>query len=395
MKSVRICHFLLLCIASPVGRAAEEQITHPAELALELTTRMAGDTDVKLDTLLRVVESAVKADRFDVAEQALKQMDDSRRVVATVAMVRALAARGADHAELRKELESTKAFVTRGNGLAADRARMEMALGLAVCGGDASTIEDWMNQIVDKETALAARLRELIADAETKYDHQAALELVLEGAKSGPFPAAVTAGGELLALAFKRHDEAQSQEEVAAAVKLGLQALELPKNANVDATSLRFDGAVKLFRAGAEEESRLVFEKAMTGLNGMPNGYELKALLHAKWAELWVARGKKEEALKIVEKGRRLANAHLVEMHRPGVLAPLASAAALAGNQQLFEDILDEALVVAAGNPNPRVRLLAGVNICLSFLSSGDTLTHDLLARLRALDSSSSAESGS
>ncbi len=356
---------------------------------------MAGDTDVKLDTLLRVVESAVKADRFDVAEQALKQMDDSRRVVATVAMVRALAARGADHAELRKELESTKAFVTRGNGLAADRARMEMALGLAVCGGDASTIEDWMNQIVDKETALAARLRELIADAETKYDHQAALELVLEGAKSGPFPAAVTAGGELLALAFKRHDEAQSQEEVAAAVKLGLQALELPKNANVDATSLRFDGAVKLFRAGAEEESRLVFEKAMTGLNGMPNGYELKALLHAKWAELWVARGKKEEALKIVEKGRRLANAHLVEMHRPGVLAPLASAAALAGNQQLFEDILDEALVVAAGNPNPRVRLLAGVNICLSFLSSGDTLTHDLLARLRALDSSSSAESGS
>lgn len=396
-KAFIFCLSLALAPDQSGHCADEPSVVSPSNLALELADSIEGDSDVKADKLLSVALTAASCGDIDAAEAAAALIDDTRRVIATAGLVKVLAGQGADREMLSKELASVKRFVTRGNALATDLARMELAVALAQISEEADSVGEWLSQIRDKETAAAGRLLLMVIEADKggKFDQSEALDLVATVAQSGPFPASLTAAKELFEVAMNRHAEAGTKEEQETAVKLALDALELPAKANVDTTSLLFDAATKLFRAGAEMETIPLFEKAMVAMQRMPDGYELKAALHARWAELWVARGRKDDAMKIIEKGRKLAEEKLEPMHRPAVLAQLAMASKLAGDDRMSESLIDQAIRIAIENPNPRMRLLAGVDVCLAFAQFGGQLPEATLTRLRELGGSPPVSSGS
>lgn len=387
MKRTFLLIISLLALSPGGLRADEEKLIQPLELAVELASRIEGDSDVRGEMLLKVSGEAADMGMFDIAEQADAILDDHRRAIATARLVRAASLESDDPSALLEVLHQAERFVQRGNPLAVDRARMEVGLAFGACGEWKKAEQEWFKAINDRETAATASLRMKVMKAEKEggFDLKAAIQDVKAAAKDGPFPGAVTAAEELLDVAMRKHDGAGSISERKESIKLAQSALDLASVAQVDVTALQFEAANRLFRAGAETESRLVFEQAMSALKRMPDGYELKARLHADWARLWIARGRKTEVPAILERGRALAGQRLEAMHRPGVLAALAAAAHDSGEAGLFEDLMDQALKEAEQNPNARVRLIAGVEICIAHAVSGKAVAEDLSRRLRGL----------
>jgi tetratricopeptide (TPR) repeat protein len=389
VKALLTLILITLSLSQPVFSASTEGEPQFEwlEIAGELAALIEGDTDTQMDALLALAEHCSDAENFTLAEQTLRLISDHRRVVAAAAIVKAMAQSGGQVDELLSKLKAVEPYSERGNSLGKDRARMAMALALGVCGQGEMAEKDWVTKILDKETAMTARLvlKAQAIQTASEYDHESVRKAVEETASAGPFPGAVHVASVLLERATDIHTRAESKAEAMAATVLVSQAVELASNAAVNATEFQLEAAHTALRMGAEEDARRIFEKAIAALRSMPDGYEAKAALHARWASLWVTRGKPQEATKIIEIGKQLAMEGLESMHRPAALAQLATAAAQAGDTEGHDALIELALSEAEKNPNARVRLLGGMEVCFAYAATGAKAPEEISRRLRAL----------
>ena len=372
--------FVALAIAACFGESVENPA--PLAVATRLAEHIEGDTDIKADTKLRVVDHLLTKRQFKEAKRLIDSLTDYRRAIGHSRLATAEWRINADADQLKAAITSAKPFSVRGENIAKDLAKMEMAT--AVAHVDSTAAQSLCKDIVDQEIKSQAELQLAVVNASlgSHFDlekHRASIKAATD---KGPFPAGLMAASSLLNLAVKL-----AEQDKAKALTLAANAGELAGLCGVEHCEFNFNLSHFYFSLEQEEEAKKAFAKAIKDMEVLPDGYELKATLYTSWAKLWKARGKQEDAINLLKRGAKLAE-KLEPMQQPIVYAKLAGGLAQCDEGQLATEYFKKAVDISASNPNPRVGLLGGIEVCLVHSELGQQLNPTLLDSLLKLTAS-------
>lgn len=349
----------------------------PLSLAVRAASIISGDTDTQNRLL------------YQCGRQSLRQ--------GRVATARELAARITDYRAALLLLEIAEQESPKDRPKALEL--MELAAGMT------GMVKPWQAELLLARLVYLAALLELegdaarvwwqsTRDAETRFASGAAL-MTLESEKTGifdlarlragqdaktrgkPVPALMEVARRLFSQALDRlaSTDTRQQELAKALVDHGIEVLAL---ANVPRAELLVETACEFFQAGHQEQAQRLFSVAENQL-AAPHEEQARLMWHV--ARLWSMRGRAADLPPILAQTEEAVR-QMDGMHHPFAFAWLASAMALAGDEEKATALLDEAAISAVGNPNLRTGLTGVVEIGLCHARTGRSLPVNVYKKL-------------
>lgn len=349
--------------------------TSPLTKATELALKIEGDDDQRAAQLHRIAEAKLSAGDIRSAIAMVDSLTGHRRGVLAARCAAALVRSGSPDERITKLAKVAENEHERATA----RQREQIALQLIVLHqmkGERDDDQERMKRIrhslMDDESRLADELLTAAArvSSGTPMDIDNYSSRIKGVCKGNPFPPAVQAARLMLG---DRVDAASAKASsaiaAAGAVPHADFLLELTR---------------RLIEAKDTDAAETMLQKALNDLRMMPDSLEQKPALHALLARVLRTAGHAAQAKKAVEAGERIARKQN-PMESPGALAPISIAWHEQGDQERSAKIMDEVFRDASANPNPRMRLISGIEICLAHSEAGVPLQADTVDRLGGL----------
>ena len=361
---------LPVLLISGLSRAETSPLTKATELALKIE----GDEDQRAAQLYRIAEARLSAGDISNAAVLLDHLTGYRRGVLAGRCAEELV-RKDPHDDRVGKLEQ---IASKEHDRATVRQREQVALQLIILHsmhGEKAGSEPMQrirHSLMDDESRLADEL----LCAAVKHASGSLMDIatytsrIKTVCKGNPFPPAVQAARLMLG---DRVDVASVNAAVAIA-----------EGSSVPHADFLLEVTRRLVAAKDTETAEAMLQKAVNDLRMTPDSLEQKPALNALLARVLRMAGQNAQAARAIEAGERIARKQN-PMECPGSLAPISIAWQEQGDQKRAAQIMDEVFRDASANPNPRMRLISGIEICLAHSEAGMPLQADTSDRLSGL----------
>jgi tetratricopeptide (TPR) repeat protein len=359
-------------------RPAERAVVdgrQPLSAAARFASMIAGDPDAAARHQFRCVVAMTKSGSPEEALKLAQTIPDYRSTLAQLVCAEAMLARGIGKAEVEEILDSAARRLPEAKPWQQDLIRAKLASTGAQVGWDEDKTNALLAPIVLDSDRFGARTLVMVVRMirDGKFDSARFEEhMKARPAAEVPVPDMLEAARLLMELLHKKESDGALVEDAIRHLLRESQAF----HADVLLELAHF----WLLR-GDEAKAKAMFEKAEPQF-----GFHLESggALYLSMAKLWKARGKQEQIRpyfsKVEEKARDLG-----EAARIGALAHMAAAWAQLGDLERCDRLMLEALQVAAEHPNPRVRMMGCVDLCLVHDAEKMTLSPEIAEGLAAI----------
>lgn len=362
--------------AVPPAREADTEVipATPAailELAADAARKMPDQPHIKTRSRLQaeIVDAAVKAGEYDLAERVVPQITNWRKGLAQAAIAAALAesgdaeaARAALSAAESIEVTLVDEFV---QGWRRDRVRARIAAAYAHLG-DVEKAAYIQARLTSSEAGRLATLAARMADPDKIDENTAAFVAICETGDLEQIKSALLGIAEF-------YGRVAGDEERLAKLEQTIRDnwTRIPGEPRMEILDVI---VAKDLEAGRVEHARAIIDEIETMVRGNRWNAEQAIAFMANVGRHRHAAGQPEKALAILREAASMYDekrTSIVSIWRGRSLRPLAEAFMAAGSQASAVELYERALVEAVENPNSRPRLEDLVLTCNSIVASG------------------------
>jgi hypothetical protein len=353
----------------------------PLAAAWLLSAQIAGDHDVACQQQLRCIMAMSESGRAEEAAKLTREITDYRSALGSLHCAEALL--GAGRKELALEqMERVEKVLGVVKPWQQNVIRVRMAAAGAQAGWDDTKIESWLKPLELVGDRFGARVLVLVRRMlkEKTFNAVRFDEVMKEKlSRKSPVPELVEAAGLLLTLAPGVEDQDKmSQPEISALIS-AFEVLLLESHAYPAPALL--DLAEFWHARGDAAKARAALARAEPQI-----GYHLDggAELYYRMALLRELKGSADDVRPFFEKLEAKARS-LAPMYRPAALVWLGACWHELGESNRESILTEEAFKEASANPNSRMRLIGGMEICLCYARTGRPLGTGLASQLDGL----------
>lgn len=353
----------------------------PLAAAWLFARQIAGDHDTACRHQLRCVDAMIQAGQVEEAARLTRDIPDYRSAVGSLSCAETLLDAG------RKELALEQMDrVERLQGVVKpwqqNVIRVRMAVVGTQAGWDDKKIDSWLKPVELEGDRFGARVLGLVRRMlkDNTFDAARLQELMKQKfAQKNPVPELVEAAGLLLRLAPPAKDGTTADQARLDALISSFEQLVAESQAYPAPALL--DLAEFWHARGDAARARAALARAEPQI-----GYHIDtgAELYHRMALLWKLKGTADDVRPFFEKLEVKART-LAPMYRPAALVWLGACWLEIGETDRCAVLTAEAVNEAMTNPNPRMRLIGCVEVCLCHARTGRPLSAALVRRLTAV----------
>jgi hypothetical protein len=352
----------------------------PLAAAWLFARQITGDHDVACQQQLRCVKTMIEAGRAEEAARLTRDIPDYRSALGSLHCAEALLEAGRKELAL-EQMDRVEKLLGVVKPWQQNVIRVRMAAVGAQAGWDDAKIAPWLKPLELEGDRFGARVLVLVRRMlkDKAFDAAGLEELMKQKfAQKNPVPEMVEAAGLLLRLAPGKEKERTDPAQMNALIS-GFETL-LSQSQAYPALAL-LDLAEFWHGRGDVTKARAALARAEPQI-----GYHLDigAELYHRMAKLWKLKGTANDVRPFFEKLEVKARA-LAPMYRPAALVWLGACWQEIGETDRCAVLTEEAVKEASLNPNPRMRLIGGVEVCLCHARNGRPLSAALVRRLTAV----------
>ncbi len=352
----------------------------PLAAAWLFARQITGDHDAACRYQLRCIDAMIKAGRVEAAARLTREISDYRSALGSLRCAEALLENGSRDLAL-EQMERVEKVLGVVKPWQQNVIRVRMAAVGAQVGWDDARIAPWLKPLEMSGDRFGARALVLVRRMlkQKTFDATGLEELMNEKtARKNPIPEMVEAAGLLLRLAPDKEGEKNNPQQMNALLSAFERVL---SDSHAYPAPAMLDLAEFWHMRGDHGKARAALARAEPQI-----GYHLDGgpELYHRMALLWELKGATEEVRPFFEALEVRARA-LAPMYRPAALAWLGACWREIGELDRGAVLVDEALKEASANPNPRMRLIGCLEICLSHGRTGTPLPASLAGKLECL----------
>lgn len=349
----------------------------PLAAAWLFARQIDGDHDVACQQQFRCVEAMIKTGRIEEAAHFTRDIPDYRSALGSLQCAEALLDAGRKELAL-EQMSRVEKLLHVVKPWQQNVIRVRMAVVGAQAGWDDSEVTSWLKPLELEGDRFGARMLVLVRRMLNNREFKASQidELMKEKfAQKNPVPELVEAAGLLLRLAPELDSRATDGTPLNELIT-DFEALLAQSNAYPAPALLEL--AEFWQREGDEIKARAALARAEAQI-----GYHLDvgAELYHRMAKLWKLKDSANDVRPFFEKLEVGAHA-LAPMYRPAALVWLGACWQEIGEVERCSVLMEEAVKEAAMNPNPRMRLIGGLEVCLCHALNSRPLPGSLVPQL-------------